>query len=136
MRELILNNFWLKTFSLVLAVMIWLAIRGNIRSDGLGSQNPFRWPSKDQFSRPIILNTSLNDRQAYIVEPASVTVKVQGDSDALNKLDPNEIRVSVTLSNVIDPRGAFPVVVEGLPRNITMQQVWPSHVHVEPAKAQ
>jgi|SRR3954447_1482432 len=136
MRELILNNFWLKTFSLVLAVMIWLAIRGNIRNDGLNSQNPFRLPSKDQFARPITLKVAASDRQAYIVEPPSVTVKVNGESAALNKLNPNDIRVYVNLTDVINPQGAFPVIVEGLPRNITLQQYWPSHVHVEPAKAQ
>jgi len=51
-RDLILNNFWLKTFSLVLAVMIWLAIRSNIRTEMSGSQNPFRPPANDQFARP------------------------------------------------------------------------------------
>jgi YbbR domain-containing protein len=134
-REFILNNFWLKLFSLVLAVMIWLAIRGNIRTQLAGGQNPFRLPANDQFARPIMLMTSGDDHQAYVVDPLAVNVKVTGDSDALNKLNPNDIQVFVRLNNVMVAHGAFPVEVK-LPRNITLQTVWPSHVHVEPAKAQ
>jgi len=132
MRELILNNFWLKIFSLVLAVMIWLAIRGNIRSNGTNAQNPFRLPSNDEFARPIVLQTAANDKQAYIVNPLSVTVKVTGDPDALKKLNPNDIQVSVRLINAPVVHGAFPVEVKP-PRNIMVQQFWPSHVHIEPA---
>jgi YbbR domain-containing protein len=135
-RELILNNFWLKLFSLVLAVMIWLAIRGNIRTELAGGQNPFRLPANDQFARPIMLMTAANDHQAYVVDPLSVNVKVTGDSDALKKLNPNDIQVYVRLTDVMVVHGAFPVEVKPLPPNVSLQTVWPSHVHVEPAKAQ
>ena len=135
MRELILNNFWLKIFSLVLAVMIWLAIRGNIRNDGTNAQNPFRLPSNDEFPRPIMLMTAANDHQAYLVNPLSVNVKVNGDGESLKKLNPNDIQVFVRLTSAGVVHGAFPVEVR-LPRNITLQQVWPSHVHIEPAKAE
>ena len=134
-RDLILNNFWLKTFSLVLAVMIWLAIRSNIRTELSGSQNPFRPPANDQFARPIMLMTAANDHQAYVVDPLSVNVKINADPEALKKLNPNDIQVYVRLMDVLDVHGAFPVEVK-LPRNVTLQQVWPSHVHVEPAKPQ
>lgn len=133
LRELILSNFWLKAFSLVLATMIWFAIRSNIPTDATGSQNPFRLPAKDEFARPIMLMTAADDHQAYVVEPLSVNVKVNADTDALAKLNPNAIQVYVRLTDVMTVRGAFPVEVK-LPRNISLQHVSPSHVHVEPAK--
>src|SRR4051812_38056250 len=133
-RDLILNNFWLKTFSVVLAVMIWLAIHSNIPAES-GAQHPFRAPANDQFARPIMLMTAANDHQAYVVEPLSVNVKINADPDTLKKLNPNDIQVYVRLTDVQDVHGAFPVEVK-LPRNVTLQQVWPSHVHVEPAKPQ
>jgi YbbR domain-containing protein len=133
-RDLILNNFWLKTFSLVLAIMIWLAVHSNISSESSRSQNPFRLPDNG-FARPIMLMTAPNDHQGYVVEPLAVNVKVKGDSDSLKKLNPNDIQVYVRLTSAIDASGAFPVEVK-LPRNVSLQQVWPSHVHVEPAKPQ
>ena len=41
-RDIILHDFWLKSFSLVLAVMVWLAVHANIRTESSGAQNPFR----------------------------------------------------------------------------------------------
>jgi YbbR domain-containing protein len=133
-RDIILNNFWLKIFSLVLAIMIWLAVHSNISSQSSRSQNPFRLPDNG-FARPIMLMTAPNDHQGYVVEPLAVNVKVKGDSDSLKKLNPNDIQVYVRLTRAMDTSGAFPVEVK-LPRNVTLQQVWPSHVHVEPAKPQ
>jgi YbbR domain-containing protein len=134
-RDLILNNFWLKTFSLVLAVMVWLAIHSNIRTESMASQNPFRVPDNGEFARPIMLHVAPTDRQAYVVNPLSVNVKVNGDPDVLKKLNPEDIQAYVRLTDVQNPVGAFPVQVN-LPRNVTLQQLWPSHVHVEPAKPQ
>src|SRR5437762_355623 len=73
-RDLILHDFWLKSFSLVLAVMVWLAVHANIRTESSGSQNPFRLPEQDKFPRPIVLMTDPNDHQAYVVEPVYVIV--------------------------------------------------------------
>jgi YbbR domain-containing protein len=134
-RDIIRNNFWLKSFSLVLAVMIWLAVHYNIRTESTGAQNPSRLPEQDKIACQIMLKTAAIDRQAYVVEPLSVTVKVNADSEALKKLNPNDIQVYVDLSKIENARGAFPVEVK-LPRNISLQQVYPSHVHVEPAKPQ
>ena len=134
-RDIILNNFWLKAFSVVLATMVWLAIHANIRTETSGSQNPFRLPEPDKFARPISLKVAANDRQAYNVDPLSVTVKVNADMDVLNKLNPNDIQVYVDLTRSTNVPGTFPVIVE-VPRNISLQTVSPSHVHIEPAKTQ
>jgi hypothetical protein len=135
-REFILNNFWLKLFSLVLAVMIWLAIRGNIRTELSGSNNPFRLPANDEFARPIMLDVAPTDKQAYVVTPLSVNVKLTGDPDALKKLNPNDIQPFVRLNNVTVAHGAFPVELKQLPPRVSLQALWPSHVHVETAKAE
>jgi len=82
-----------------------------------------------------MLMTAANDHQAYVVDPLSVNVKINADPDALKKLNPNDIQVWVDLTRAIELHGAFPVEVK-LPRNVTLQSYWPSHVHVEPAKPQ
>jgi len=135
-RDLILSNFWLKVFSLVLAVMVWLAIHSNIQTGSLASQNPFRVPDNGEFARPIVLMTAPNDQQGYVVNPLSFNIKVNGDPEVLKKLNPEDIQVYVRLTDVPNAIGAFPVEVTKLPRNVTLQQVWPSHVHVEPARSQ
>src|SRR3954468_2588697 len=98
-RDIILHDFWLKSFSVVLAVMIWLAVHANLRTQSSGSQNPFRPPEQDKFPRPISLKVAANDRQAYTVEPLFVTVKVNADSDALKKLNPDDIKVYLDLTH-------------------------------------
>ena len=133
-RHLILNNFWLKSFSLVLALMIWLAIHYSLQTESSNMQNSVRMPDYHRWTRPIMLMTAADDHRAYMVEPLSVNVEVNGDSDILKKLNPNDIQVSVKL---VDPvvHGAYQVDVK-LPRNVTLQKVWPSHVHIEPAKSE
>ena len=133
-RDIILHDFWLKSFSLVLAIMVWLAVHANIRTES-GAQNPFRLPEQDKFPHPIVLMTDPKDQQAYMVEPAYVTVKVNADADVLKKLNPNDIQVSVDLRHATNFPGAFPVDVK-LPRNVSLQTYYPSHVHIEPAKPQ
>jgi len=134
-RDLILKDFWLKSFSLVLAIMIWLAIHSNLQTESADPNNPFRAPDKRLWARPIMLLTAADDHQAYVVEPLAVNIKVNGDSEVLRKLSANDIQVYVRLTEVPAVHGAFPVEVK-LPRNVTLQQVWPSHVHVEPAKSE
>jgi YbbR domain-containing protein len=132
-RHLILNNFWLKIFSVVLGTMIWLAVHYNLQTESAGDQNAVRSPDYHRWSRPIMLKTAADDHRAYMVDPLSVNVKVNGDSEILKRLNPNDIEVSVDLTAVAVVHGAFPVSVK-LPRNVALEQVWPSHVHVEPAK--
>jgi len=134
-RDIILHDFWLKSFSLVLAIMIWLAVHANIRTESSGSQNPLRLPEQDKFPRPIVLMTDPKDQQAYMVDPVYVTVKVNADSQVLKKLNPNDIQVSVDLRHATNFPAAFPVDVK-LPRNVSLQTYYPSHVHIEPAKPQ
>ena len=134
-RDIILHDFWLKSFSLVLAVMVWLAVHANIRTESSGSQNPFRPPEQDRFVRQIWLKTAGTDRQGYSVEPPAVTIKVNADPAVLKKLNPNDIEVSVNLTGVTNVIGYFPVEVK-LPRNVSLQSYSPSHVHIEPAKPQ
>jgi YbbR domain-containing protein len=132
-RNLILNNFWLKSFSLVLATMIWMAIHYNLQTESSGEQNAVRSPNYHLWPRPIMLVTAADDHRAYVVDPLTVNVKVNGDSEVLKKLNANDIQVFVDLTAVSAVHGAFPVDVK-LPRNVALESVWPSHVHIEPAK--
>src|SRR5436190_5498940 len=109
-RELILHNFWLKAFSLVLAIMIWLAIHSNLQTES-GAQAAFRPPEIGLYARPIMLMTSPDDHTSYMVEPLAVNVKVNGDSELLKKLNPNDLQVYVDLTAVPVVHGAFQVDV-------------------------
>jgi YbbR domain-containing protein len=134
-RDIILKDFWLKSFSLVLAIMIWLAIHSNLQTESADPNNPFRAPDKRNWVRPIMLMTAADDHRAYVVEPLAVNIKLNGDTEELRKLSPNDIQVYVDLTEQQLVHGAFPVKYK-LPRNIALQSLWPSHVHVEPAKAE
>ena len=131
MRDLILKNLWLKVFSLVLAALIWAVIDSSLRTDVKSPSGPFRPTKFREFRLPITVMTSANNRRVLKVDPADIMVKVRGDAAALEKLEPDDIRVYVNLVDVPSPDGTFLVEVN-VPRDITLQDFWPAHVHVQP----
>ena len=129
------NNFWLKLFSLVLATLIWSVINSNFPSAQSRFQiAPLRAGVNKDFRRPIVVMMSANQLQPVRVDPTEVTVKVLGEPSALDKLRPEDIEVYVNLLNVQNPQGSFRVEVI-VPREVTLQQVWPAHVYVKPTAA-
>jgi YbbR domain-containing protein len=139
LRELILHNLPLKALSFVMAGALWLAIHSNlVRSESAGANTTIRPPENGVFVRPIDVKTSPEDLQAYLVDPPVVSVRINGDSEALKKLNPDDIRVTVDLRRLPVAAGIrFPVEVQLPPNvNVSLQSYRPSNVRVEPVKSQ
>ena len=132
LREHILNNFWLKVFSLFLAALIWYVIDSSSdQSKARFPDNPFRvTPSRD-FRRPIAVHTSPSSQQFFRIEPAEVDVTVEGDGATLEKLTARDVEVYLRLTDVPEAQGSFPVEVR-LPPRVSLKQVSPHQVQVEP----
>ena len=127
LRSLILDNLWLKSFSLILAILIWVAIQSN-QSDNKFSLFPPR-PHTAEFPCPVRVLLSPASRSLFNVEPASVMVKVYGDDAVLKKLAAQSIQAYVRPADQPNLDYLFRVEVV-VPRDVTIKEIIPEHVSV------
>jgi YbbR domain-containing protein len=131
-RDAILQNFWLKLFSLVLATMIWFAIAGaqlNLRSDrpGLGTL------TRKIESVPITVMQSANDFRAFRVEPNVIDVTVRGPIAEVQALTARQLEVFINLTDVHDTAGLNKKILVHTPGGIGVVQVSHTEARVTPA---
>ncbi len=138
MRELILNNFWLKVFSLVLGSLIWFVLDSNLQSDSKYPQNIkypqnlFRPTQTRDFHCPVTLLVGPSNMQSYQVEPTEVLIKVQGDASTINELDPRGVQAYVDLAALRDQEDHLEVKAI-VPKEVTLRSIFPSNVYVRPS---
>jgi YbbR domain-containing protein len=130
-RDLVLNNFWFKLLSFILALMVWFAVDSHLKRQRGSPRRAVPTDEAKSFRRPVTLLTSANNRRVFQVDPFEVSVRVTGEPARLREVQAEEIQVFVKLIEVPEPRGSFPVTVN-LPRNVTLQEVSPSSVQIEP----
>jgi len=94
-RDLIFKDFWLKLFSLALAVLFWLTVSFAIPISPLAKaiERPFE-------NLPVIVMSSASDVRSFRVNPAQVEVIIQGDPRILQGLEPKDIHVQVDLTDI------------------------------------
>ena len=124
-RNLVAKDFWLKLFSLALAVLIWLAVRMN----GESSTSPFqaligRPPDENVLTVPVHVPDGVS-------EPAEVTITLRGDSQILKTLKPQNIRAEVDMTGVESANGLLRPVEIILPKGIFYTRVEPDEVAVQ-----
>jgi YbbR domain-containing protein len=131
MRDLLLNNFWLKALSLVLATLIWYVINTNLTKETHAAPTlpVSRKDGTLDFRCPVAVISSATDRHFLIIQPTEARVKVAGDAAILEKLTAANVQVYVKLTGLSDPEGSFPLAVD-LPGNVVLQQISPDHVTV------
>jgi len=129
LRSLILDNLWMKSFSLILAILIWVAIQSN-QADNKFPQTLFpRPPHTAEFPCAVRVMVSPASRSLFNVEPASVIVRVHGDDAVLKKLDAQTIQAYVLPAD--QPNLDYLFRVEAVvPRDVTVQEIIPDHVSV------
>ncbi len=135
MRQLIFHNFWLKSFSIALASVIWLAIHYGIQNDLTPSQTIInRLLSRQLFRVPISVVKRPDDSRAFRITPAAVDVVATGEDVDLRRTSPADIRVFVDLTD-------FPtnkVLLAGLraeaPVGVAVHDIRPATVTVEEQK--
>lgn len=131
MRDLLLNNFWLKALSLVLATLIWYVINTNL-TKGTHAAPALPGSRKDNtrdLRCQVQVISPANDRRLLNIQPTEARVTVRGDTAILEKLSAADVQVYVKLTGLADPEGSFPLAVD-LPGNVVLQQLSPSHVAV------
>ena len=130
LREYMLNNLWLKCFSLFLAMLIWFSVRlskGDIRVN----RNPLSLSSPREFAHvPVSLIIS-ESAGAWKLKPDHVDVTVSGDKGLLKKLTAREIMAFVKLDEEPAANVSFKEVQVYTPPGMDVIEVIPPSVRIE-----
>ena len=126
LRSLLFDQLWLKLFSLVLAMLIWLAVRGNLSKGEHDTVRKFR-------HLPVMLLTDANERRALVVEPEVVDVTVRGPAGLLDDLSERDIEAFVRVQAGRD-MGTFTVEIH-TPPGVHLFLLTPGRATVRPVAA-
>jgi YbbR domain-containing protein len=123
LRNLVLEDFWLKLFSLVLAVLIWLTVTFASQKEA--------WTDQRVFSRlPVTILAAAEDVHNFRVSPSEVDIIVQGDRKILQNLQGKDIRAMVDLTGVTAAQDLRKRIEVSVPAGITHIRVAPEEVQV------
>jgi YbbR domain-containing protein len=126
LRNLFLKDFWLKLFSLAVALMIW-----SIVHNATGSGNPFRSTTVKQRpfpGLPVVVLSSAENVLRFRIDPKEVKVTVQAESRLLKELKPENIRVTVDLTGIESANNLRKRVEVSVPAGVTVVDVQPPEV--------
>jgi YbbR domain-containing protein len=131
LRHLFLKDFWLKLFSLALAVLIWLTVSFLVDKDmSLATTLSFNTRERTFFNLPISVLSSAEDVRSFKVSPNEVEVTVQGDPKILKILQNKDIRVMVDLTGIDSARYLRKRIEVSTPAGVTHVLVAPQEVEV------
>ena len=98
LRHTIFHDFWLKLFSLALAVMIWFTV--HFASEKNVSPLTFTANEQDFGNIPVMVVFAAEDVRSFKVNPSVVKVTAQGDAKVLRNLQSKDFRVMVDLTGI------------------------------------
>jgi hypothetical protein len=123
LRNLVLEDIWLKLFSLALAILIWFTVT-------FVSQKDVRTDTRVLVNLPVSLLSSVEDVHNFKVNPDRVKVTVQGDFETLQRLQSEGVRARVNLTGIAAVRELRKPVEVSVPAGVTFLRVVPDHVQV------
>jgi YbbR domain-containing protein len=131
LRKLVFVDFWLKLFSLGLAILIWLTVWFSISKD----VSPFaaltnRSTEKTYFNVPILVILPASDVRNVKVDPGTVQVTVRAEPKLLDDLKMKDIRAQVDLTGIESARGLHQRIDITLPTGVIEVRTIPSEVEV------
>ena len=133
-RDYILDRFWLKLFSFILATLIWFTVNSTIQVEGRSTGNFFRHSGdRRDFSRVIRVDTLPTNRKLFKIEPQNVIIRVSGKSAVLDAIRGSSIQPYVIVPETPDSPAPYPIEVRNLPPKVTLERILPPNVMVGPA---
>ncbi len=123
LRHLVLEDFWWKLFSLVLAILIWFTVT-------FASQKEIGTDRRVFVNLPVTVVSSVEDVRNFKVSPGTVDVTVQGSAETLQNLQPKDIRAMVDLTGVTAASDLHEQVGVSVPAGVTFLGVVPEEVQV------
>ena len=124
-RELIFDNLWLKLFSVLLATLIWFAVRTQL-ADNPTTPTAFtaNVAQRDFADRPVLVLSLPTDRRLFRVDPPTVNVTVSGSAPKVQELTETKVGVFVK-APALDVTSEPVTVQVNVPRDFTVVQIRP-----------
>ena len=131
LREFITRDLGWKLLSLALAIAIWLMVNPLSQSTKV-TVNPLTGTEKASFTNlPVrVMMSSTTQAREVKVEPAAVTVTVNGRQEMVSAMTGQEIIVIVDLTGIEAARGLRKRVEVTVPAGVAFLSVEPSQVNV------
>ena len=132
LRDLLFKDFWLKLFSLVLAVLIWFTVWFALHKEGTPMPT-FALGQTEQHtfsSSPVIILSSAEDVRSFKVNPKEVEITVQGESKLVRNLQSREVRALVDLTGLRAAQGTHKHIEVSTPPGVALVRVYPPEVEV------
>jgi hypothetical protein len=123
LRNLLLEDFWLKLFSLALAVLIWFTVT-------FVSQKEVRIEPRVFSHLPVSILSATEDVRNFKVSPTEVAVIVQAGVETLQNLRSKDIRAMVDLTGIAAVHELSKPVEVSVPAGVAFIRVVPDHVQV------
>ena len=131
MRDWVTKDFGWKLFSLFLAVAIWLTVHKIYEEPGaasglvIGNTVTFG-------NLPVLIVSTAKDVRDFRVAPVTVKVTVSGSAEDIAKLQANQVRAVVDLTDIESAQDLHRLVDVSAPPGVTLVSVDPARVMVFP----
>jgi len=131
MRDWITKDFGWKLFSLFLAVAIWLTVHkiyeepGNASSPAVASTVTFD-------NLPVLIVSTAADVHNFRVAPTTVKATVKGSAEVMARLQANDLRATVDLTDIESARDLRRPVNVSAPPGVTLVNIDPLWVAIFP----
>jgi YbbR domain-containing protein len=131
LRQLVVHDFWLKLFSLGLAVVTWFTVAYAIQRRSAPISNiTLNTHQLTLYKVPVVVLSSASDVHDFRVDPREVQVTVQGEPGVLEKLQNSDIRPLVDLTGIEGPADLRKRIEVSTPSGVTFVRVFPPDVKV------
>jgi YbbR domain-containing protein len=133
LRNLIVQDFWLKLFSFVLAVLTWFTVNSMAnQKEGMpvGSLSLLPPEQRVLSHLPVLILSSAEDVRSVRVNPKEVEVAVQGAPGVIKGLQNKDVRVSVDLTGIQAAQDLRKRIDVATPPGVSYVRVEPQEVQV------
>ena len=132
LRHLVFDDFLLKLFSFVLALLFWLTVSFAIqeREPAVASGLSLAPDVRTVFRIPVQSYTAGADNRKLRFNPPEVDVLLQGDPRLMNDMQTRDVRAFVDSSNIDVARNPTNRVQVSIPAGVTLLRITPATVQV------
>lgn len=130
-RDLFIKEFWLKLFSLTVAILIWLTVTKAMQMEEATAAASRNEAGLRNFIVPVAIISRSVDVHQYQASPAMVDITVHGEPGFLNGLEAGDFCATVELPPGETGRQSKRVRV-AMPSGVFLKKVKPLEVEIQP----
>ena len=134
LRNLVAEDFWLKLFSFVLAVLTWFTVNSMANQKegmpAIGSLSLVPPEQRVLQHLPVVILSSAEDVRSFRVSPKEADVTVQGTAAVLKELQTKDVRVSVDLTGIQAAKDLRKRIEVATPAGVSYVRIAPEEVQV------